>query len=394
MDFVRPKNVSFFDFAGGVQLLRGEAAHSVLPVLLACLCATGTVGNILVLLGLLQHLRGGTASELKVLLASLSATDTAVLLLCVPVRAVTYYRQTWTLGDFMCHTADWFQNACLVAKTFTLVATTTARRNPGSSDHFRPMRVYGVLGCIWTAALVFSAPLMIFTSLRPYRDLKLCVTEIPLCAAGFMDVFYKTYPTLSYAAPIVFTIGHYIRRLHAAEPQVDRRGPPQSHGVNVVLLCVSGANAFLLLPEWSSWAWARLGYSDSYTPPVGFVIFSQVLMFSSSCLTPVIFLTMYEGVRRDAWLFVTCRCSKRTCVPPSSRAGSERNRVEPGAIVVYPLVELRRASFDTAAGRVLHTDDASSRKTFPDVELFWTERVNKHDPTPWETQEEKTYIKS
>ncbi|XP_010877702.2 G-protein coupled receptor 151 [Esox lucius] len=398
MDFDRPKNVSFFDFAGGVQLLRGEAAQSVLPVLLTCLCVTGTVGNVLVLLGLIHHLNNGRASELKALLASLSATDMGILLLCAPVRAVTYYRETWTLGGFMCQTADWFQNTCLVAKTFTLAATTTTRRRVGSpgsrGGDFSPVRVYGVLVFIWTVALVFSAPLMVFTSLQPYHNVTLCVTEIPLCASGLMDVFTKTYPTLSYVVPIIFTIGHYVRTLHASEPKAGHCVAPQGQGVSVALLCVSGANAFLLLPEWSSWAWARLGYRDSYTPPVGFVIFSQVLMFSSSCLTPVIFLTMYEEVRRSAWLSLTCRSSKQGGVPAGSRAESARNRVEQGAIVVYPLVELKRASFDSPTGRSLHTEDASSRKIFPDVELFWTERVNKHDPIPWETQEEKTYIKS
>uniref|UniRef100_A0A4W5P394 G-protein coupled receptors family 1 profile domain-containing protein n=1 Tax=Hucho hucho TaxID=62062 RepID=A0A4W5P394_9TELE len=404
MDFDRPRNVSFFDFAGGVQLLRGENARSVLPVILIVICWTGVIGNLLVLLSLIHDLRNGRASEVKALLAGLCSTDLLIVLLCAPVRAVTYYRQTWTLGSLLCQTADWFQHSCLVAKTFTLAATTRARRSfvSSSSDsiYFSPMQLYGVLVFIWIASLVSSTPLTMFTSLQPHHDIKLCVTEIPFCASGFMDVFYKIYPTLTYVVPILFTVVHYTKTLRDAKPKGDldvTSAQPQNRGAAAVWLSVSGANTLMLLPEWSSWTWARLGYSYNYTPPVGFVIFSQVLMYSCSSLSPIIVLTGYEDVRHglnSLWLFRTCRGSKRTSVsasPTTEENGEEGRR----ATVIYPLVDLKHASLETPEGRRNpRTDDTAARKIFPDLEHFWTERVNTHDPLPWESQEERSYFKS
>lgn len=404
MDFDRPRNVSFFDFAGGVQLLHGVNARSVLPVILIGICWTGVIGNLLVLLSLIHDLRNGTASEVKSLLAGLSSTDLLITLLCAPVRAVTYYRQTWILGSLLCQTADWFQHSCLVAKTFTLAATTGARCTfvSGSSDskYFSHMQIYGALAFIWIASLVSSTPLTIFTSLQPYHDVKLCVTEIPFCASGFMDVFYKIYPTLTYLVPILFTVVHYTKTLLDTKPKGDldvTNAQPQDKGATAVWLSVSVANALMLLPEWSSWTWARLGYSNNYTPPVGFVIFSQVLMYSCSSLSPIIFLTAYEDVRhglKSLWLFRTCRRSKRTSISTLASPNMEENGAEGrGAIVIYPLVDLKHVSLETPEGCDLRTDTAA-RKIFPDLEHFWTERVNTHDPLPWESQEEKSYFKS
>ncbi|XP_041710058.2 G-protein coupled receptor 151, partial [Coregonus clupeaformis] len=346
MDFDRPRNVSFFDFAGGVHLLHGEDARSVLPVILIGTCGTGVVGNLLVLLSLIHDLRNGRASEVKALLAGLSATDLMIILLCAPVRAVTYYRQSWTLGSLLCQTADWFQHTCLVAKTFTLAATTRARCNfvSSSSDgiYSSHMRIYGALVFIWIASLVSSTPLVIFTSLQPYHDLKLCVTEIPFCASGFMNVFYMIYPTLTYVLPIFFTVLHYTKTLRDSKPKGDldvTSAQPQSRGATAAWLSVSGANALMLLPEWSSWTWARLGYSDNYTLPVGFVIFSQVLMYSCSSLSPIVFLTVYDDVRHglnSLRLFRICRGSKRTSISPKT----EENGVEGGGDIC-PLVDLK-----------------------------------------------------
>uniref|UniRef100_A0A673YHP0 G-protein coupled receptors family 1 profile domain-containing protein n=1 Tax=Salmo trutta TaxID=8032 RepID=A0A673YHP0_SALTR len=403
MDFERPRNVSFFDFAGGVQLLRGEDARSILPVILIGICWTGVIGNLLILLSLIHDLRNGTASEIKALLAGLSSTDLLIILLCAPVRAVTYYRQTWILGSLLCQTADWFQHSCLIAKTFTLAATTRARFNfvSSSSDgkYFSHMQIYGTLVFIWIASLVSSTPLTIFTSLQPYRDVKLCVTEIPFCASGFMDVFYKIYPTLTYVVPILFTVVHYTKTLLDTKPKEGTLDvtsvQPQNKEATAVWLSVSVANALMLLPEWISWTWVRLGYSNNYTPPVGCVIFSQVLMYSCSSLSPVIFLTGHDDVRHGLnglWLFRTCRRSKRNVIstgPNMEEDGAEGK----GAIVVYPLVDLKHASLETPEGRNLRTDTVA-RKIFPDLEHFWTERVNTQDPIPWESQEEKSYFKS
>ncbi|AWP16031.1 putative G-protein coupled receptor 151 [Scophthalmus maximus] len=375
MDTGRPANVSFFDFVGGVQLLRGDDTRAALPVVLIGICVSGAVGNLLVLLIFIRDFRGARGSEVKALLASLASADLAILLLCAPVRAVTYYARTWTLGSFACSTADWFQHSCVVARTLILAVTTRAKHTagPGCSGAaaegplYSPTWIHGALAFIWIGAMIFSIPQMLFASVQTRGRDTVCVSEVPACASDFMALFYKVYPAAAFAAPVVFTLAYYTKTLHAA---VNRAPSPRHQSkVTLVLLCLSGELGLLLLPEWGTFTWIRLGYDR---PPVGLVVCAQVLVYACSALSPVILMTMYDDVRRGLvamWLVATCRRSRNA---PGVRAPTttEGNGAEAGA---------------DAAGE--------KDKVFPpDVEHFWTGRRNtrveeEQDPVPWEREE-------
>ncbi|CAL8283590.1 unnamed protein product [Lota lota] len=379
MDIDRSMNASFVDFVGGVQLLPGEGTRTALPVILIGICVSGAVGNLLVMLIFYRDFRNARGSEVKALLAAVAATDLAILLLCAPVRAVTYYRQSWRLGSFVCSTTDWFQHACVVAKTLILATTSRAKHNSVvPSGVTRPPRlsptwIHGALAFIWTVSVMFPIPQFLFASLQPRgADTFICVSELPACAADFMSLFYKIYPTLTFALPTAFTLAYYIKTLHAAVNHAPT-GPQQQSKVTLVLLCVSGANALLLLPEWSAFTWTRLGF---HKPPVGLAIFAQVLLYSGSCALPAILMTMYDDVRRGIvglWFTSTCRRAKHA--PGNRCPKSEENGAELGAHAV--------------------NDEATSQeldKAIPDVEHFWTGRRNTHvednqDPVPWEREE-------
>ncbi|XP_056151413.1 G-protein coupled receptor 151 [Lampris incognitus] len=370
------KNVSFFDFIGGIQLLHGEDTKTVLPVVLIGICVSGALGNLLVLLIFLRDFRHGRGSEIKALLASLASTDLLILLLCAPVRAVTYYKQTWTLGSFVCATADWFQHSCVVAKTLILAVTSKAKHNlvPSAAKGplFSPTWIHGALAFIWTVSMLFPVPQMLFAALQPSGPDAICVSEIPACASDFMALFYKIYPAATFALPTVFTLAYYTQTLYTAVNHAP--GPLQQSKVTLLLLCVSGANALMLLPEWGTFTWVRLGYSK---PPVGVVICAQVLLYACSALSPVISMTMYDDVRQGVvalWLMATCRSAKRL-------AGERR----PGTDGVAE-EEIRANSTATA------NNSQDPEKTFPDVEHFWTGRRDTYveenqDPIPWEREE-------
>lgn len=381
MDTDRVANVSFFDFVGGVQLLQGEETRAALPVILIGICVSGAVGNLLVLLIFVRDFRRGGGSEVKALLASLASTDLAVLLLCAPVRALTYYRRTWTLGAFVCNTADWFQHVCVAAKTFTLAAATraghTAVSPPRSAS---PTWVHGALAFIWTGSMVLPVPQLLFASVvKNGGGAAVCISQVPACAADFMTLFYKVYPCVAFVLPVVLALGHHTRALHAAvnhgtEPEPE---PKCQSKVTLVLLCLSGAQGLMLLPEWATFCWARLGSSR---PPVGLVIFAQVLLYTCSALSPVILMTMYDDVRQGLvtlWFVATCRGSRQR---PSSAGNkcvkAEGNGAEAGTVAVANEV----------------SSEADAEKTFPDVEHFWTGRRNTHveeeqDPVPWEREQ-------
>uniref|UniRef100_A0A3Q3XB19 G-protein coupled receptors family 1 profile domain-containing protein n=1 Tax=Mola mola TaxID=94237 RepID=A0A3Q3XB19_MOLML len=291
MDIDRAANVSFFDFVGGVQLLQGEDTRVAMPVILIGICVSGAVGNLLVLLIFMRDFRNGKGSEVKVLLASLASTDSVILLLCAPVRAVTYYRQTWTLGSFLCSTADWFQHSCVVAKTLILAATTRAEHTvvprAATGPPNSPTWIHGALALIWVVSMLFPIPQMLFASVVQRGGDTVCVSQMPACASDFMSLFYKIYPTAAFAVPITFTLGYYTKTLHSA---VNHAPSPQHQSkVTLVLLCLSGALGLMLLPEWGTFTWIRLGYNK---PPVGLIIFAQVLLYACSSLSPVILMTI------------------------------------------------------------------------------------------------------
>ncbi|XP_029983407.1 probable G-protein coupled receptor 151 isoform X2 [Sphaeramia orbicularis] len=375
MDIDRPENVSFFDFVGGVQLLRGEDVRTVMPVILIGICVSGAVGNLLVLLIFIRDFRSGKGSEIKAFLTSLASTDLVILLLCAPVRAVTYYKQTWIMGSFVCRTTDWFQHSCVVAKTLILAVTTRSKHTLVSSTttgpFYSPTWIHGALAFIWIVSMMFPIPQMLFATLLPHGNDIICVSEMPVCASDFMNLFYKVYPTVTFVVPVIFTLAYYTKTLHAAVNNAP--SPLHQSKVTLVLLCLSGALGLMLLPEWGTFTWIRLGNNK---PPVGFIIFAQVLLYACSAVSPVILMTMYDDVRQGLiaiWFIATCRASKH--ISSNNKClKTEGNGAEVGANAV--------------ANAVSKPGD----KTFPDVEHFWTGRRNTHveeeqDPVPWEREE-------
>ncbi|TWW72508.1 hypothetical protein D4764_16G0010050 [Takifugu flavidus] len=357
---------------------RGDT-RTVVPVILIGISVSGALGNLLVLLILARDFNAGKGSEVKALLASLASTDLAILLLCAPVRALTYYKQTWTLGAFVCSTTDWFQHSCVVAKTLILAATTRAKHTAGPRTARGPLssppdvdpRSPGVHRVV---SMLLPTPQMLFATLAQRGGATVCVSQVPECASDFIACSGKVYPTAAFAVPVLATLGYYTQALHSAR---------QQGKVTLVLLCLSAALGLMLLPEWGTFVWIRLGHNK---PPVGLVIFAQVLLYACSSLSP---RDPHDDVRRRA---------------PGTGAGLGHRHLQRRATHAQgnkcPKAEGNAAEAGTGArgrGRAGARGRGQTRspepdKTIPDVEHFWTGRRNtqveeEQDPIPWEKEE-------
>ncbi|KAK7904131.1 hypothetical protein WMY93_016738 [Mugilogobius chulae] len=226
------------------------------------------------------------------------------------------------------------------------------------------------LACTDLLILLLCAPLM-FSTLVPYSlDEVVCVSEMPVCASEFMSLFYKIYPTAVFVVPIILTLAYHTKTLHGAVNNAPN--PRHQSKVTLVLLCLSGALGLMLLPEWGTFTWIRLGFNR---PPVGLLIFANVLFYTCSAVFPVLLMTMYDDVRQglvSLWYVMTCRPRKH---PPTT--------------VCKLCVKPDGNGAEACPNEV--TANAKDR-TFPDVEHFWTGRRNTHvedeqDPVPWERDE-------
>ncbi|XP_051941580.1 G-protein coupled receptor 151 [Hippocampus zosterae] len=365
-------NGTWVDFSGGVQLLDSEEIRTAVPALLVGVCVSGAAGNLLVLLVLARDFRAGRGSEAKALLAAVAAADALLLVLCGPARALAVYKQAWVLGRFACVTADWFQHSCLVAKTLLLAVSTRAKHTPapaGAGAH-RGWMVWAV-ALAWLASMMLALPQMLFADLRPRGGRAaagvVCVSRMPACASRFMAVFHKIYPAAAYVAPVLFAVAYYTKSLHGALNYAP--SPGRQSKVTLALLCLSSTLGLLLLPEWGTFTWVRLGYRQ---PPAGLLLCAQVLAYACGALSPLLLVTMYDDVRRGLaalCLAAACRGAKAGAAPKAT----EGNGAELGG---------------PAANAVL----AGAEKPFPDVEHFWTGRRNtqveeEQDPIPWEKEE-------
>uniref|UniRef100_A0A8C6T393 G-protein coupled receptors family 1 profile domain-containing protein n=1 Tax=Neogobius melanostomus TaxID=47308 RepID=A0A8C6T393_9GOBI len=364
----------------GDVLLRNGNIRTAIPVILIGVCVAGALCNLLVLLVFIRDFRKGRGSEVKALLASIATTDLLILLLCAPVRAVTYYKQIWTLGSFVCRTTDWFQHSCIVAKTLILAATTRSKHTfiAGAEEGFQHATwIHGALAFVWLVAMLFSLPQLLFASLVQYSlGEVVCVSEMPVCASEFMNLLYKIYPTVVFVVPVIFTLAYYTKTLHGAVN--DAPNPRHQSKVTLVLLCLSGALGLMLLPEWGTFTWIRLGFSR---PPVGLLIFADVLLYACSSVFPALLMTMYDDVRQglvSLWYLATCRPRKQPPPPPTPPP------VPPETTTVT--VCKMCVKHDGHSAEACEND---MDKTIPDVEHFWTGRRNthvedEHDPVPWE----------
>ncbi|KAG8453265.1 hypothetical protein GDO86_000047 [Hymenochirus boettgeri] len=375
-------------FSGGLQASEvGVETTIVLPLILATICLLGLAGNSLVVAILLDDFRKGKCSVVNCLVINVAAIDLLLVVFSIPVRIVTFSKQSWVLGSFVCKTSEWFLHSCLVAKSLTLGAIAQARYKhvvtPPKFLNFNRRHVAVVLLFSWSLSLLLPLPHLVFSQLQVKLEGPCCSLDIPQYASNFMNVFSKLYPLLAYVLPMIFSFCCYIRALRKRERR-NRVPSPRvlSRRITSMLMCVNLAFDAMWLPEWIVWIWSKHGSPTAAQPPPALTILSQVILFLNCALNPGVFLAVSDEFRegfRNIWTVLKCK--------GPSRAGE--NGSDMVTSTIQSLQDLRSTSGGLDASQDSNVKD---EKILPDVEHFWQDRRNttageENDPMPWEHQE-------
>lgn len=386
-------------YAGGFQVMEDAEMKVALPVVLGVICLVGLAGNTMVVAVLLYDFRQAKSSVANGLVVLLSATDLLILLFCAPLRAAVYSRPSWPLGWFLCKTSDYFFQACLSAKSFTLAAVGHARyqhvAEPKNYIHFKCRRLIAVTCSIWSLSVLLPVPHWLFADLRRREDHTACVLEIPAHAWHFMRVFGVAYPLVVYITPLGFALACLLKALLKNEPAGNTNRTPnrryELRRVTAMLLALSGAFALMRLPEWVAWTWSRYRGASGAAPPVALLVAAQLLTLANCAVNPLVLLAASQDFKdgaRSAWAVATRRRAggqggtstfgEKVCsaAPPHAGAAS--------SLCALPTISARQ---DVAICRDL------GQSVPPDVQHFWQHRksaapVDNNDPIPWESQEQ------
>ncbi|XP_075036559.1 G-protein coupled receptor 151-like [Mixophyes fleayi] len=378
-------------FSGELQPSEvGMEITVVLPLFLTAICLVGFAGNLLLVAILVHDFRKGKCSVVNCLVINLGATDLLLILFCIPVRIVTYAKQSWLFGSFVCKTTEWFLHTCLAVKSLTLAAIGQARYKhvvtPPKFISFSKKHVSVVLLLAWSLSLLLPLPHLIFTQLKMGQEGLCCTFDVPDYASSFMNVYSKMYPILAYVLPMVFTFCCYMRALRRRKERRNRVPNPRilSRRITSMLMSVSLAFEAMWLPEWIVWIWSRHSTYGILQPPNTLAVLAQVILFLNCILNPGVFLAVSEEFRegfKNMWTVLKCKKCNGSC---PSRVGENGSDMVTSTIQsLQDLHSVHRASQDSKL---------REEKILPDVEHFWQDRRNttsgeESDPMPWEHQE-------
>ncbi|TRY58606.1 hypothetical protein DNTS_015182 [Danionella cerebrum] len=370
-------NSTFVSFDGGIQQLEGEDTRVIVPAIIGTISGIGVGGNFLVLVVLIYVFASQSASEAYVMLANVCASEVLMLSLCAPARAITYYKQTWTLGLLACRTNEWIQHSCLAAKAFTLFALSQVHHSfPSHPENFRQKNVVITLMIIWMVSLLLPVPDLYFSSLKEEGNISLCISELHVYSRDGMRIFSKLLPLVIYALPVVLAAASHIRNIFLIRPSSHNEAFLSRQYENSLLyLSMIAMNTLLLLPEWASWLWIRHSLDQSCKPSAALLIFAQVCVYLSSAFIPAILLTMHVPLRES----LSDLCSVLTCRDSKHMLKMEGNGNE---------MHTKEQDEHECDAKADGLSDASCQ-TLPDLEHFWSERRNttvadETDPLPWE----------
>ncbi|OWF56335.1 allatostatin-A receptor-like isoform X2 [Mizuhopecten yessoensis] len=123
----------------------------------------GLVGNVLVIVAIVLFPR--MRSITNVFLVNLASADLIFVLICVPVKGVTFFSYSWRLGVFLCKAYVYVQNVSMICSVMTLTVMSVERFMailfPLRARYICTMRhARLVILCIWLQALVMAVPVV------------------------------------------------------------------------------------------------------------------------------------------------------------------------------------------------------------------------------------------
>ncbi|XP_012254014.2 cholecystokinin receptor-like [Athalia rosae] len=130
----------------------------------------GVVGNILVILTLVQHQRMRTVTN--VFLLNLAASDIMLGVLCMPFTLVGAILRDFVFGEVMCKLVPYLQACTVSVSAWTLVAISVERYyaicHPLRSRRWQTLsHSYRLIAVIWTGSLLLMSPIAVLSELKP-----------------------------------------------------------------------------------------------------------------------------------------------------------------------------------------------------------------------------------
>lgn len=405
-------------YAGGFLARDTDGWTLIIPILLLVMCFLGLVGNVCVIAVLLYNASKSKASLIHSLILNVNVSDLLLLVFSVPFRAAAYWKSSLYLGWFVCKTADWFTHTCMSAKSFTIAIAARVcfmyASDPAKQVNIGHLLIFAVLMCSWLVAAVLPLPEWFFTDARQIQTSFICLMNIPAEAQEIMGIFVKLYPIFVYCIPFTLAFFNFWRAYkqcqHRGTKTQNLRNQMRSRGLTLMLLSVTVTFCILWLPEWVFWLWIWHKPANGPSPPQAFVAIAQILMFSMSCVNPLIFMVMSEDFRegfKDVWKRLTSKKSLNGSDIQDQGAMDiqDQGAMNSDGMADSPVPDPESSEQPAAMGQVeqsssqqnFGSQDSKENPVLPDVEQFWNERESdpadqNNDPIPWEHQEPGTEV--
>ncbi|XP_072512143.1 galanin receptor type 3 [Notamacropus eugenii] len=277
----------------------------VVPVVFAIIFLLGTVGNGLVLAGLLRPGRSkGSPTDLFIL--NLAVADLCFLVFCVPFQAVIYTLDSWPFGTFACKAVHLLIYLTMYASSFTLAAVSVDRYlaicHPLHSRSLRTAQnAWVTIGLIWLLALLFLGPYFSYYWTVQYRRLVLCVPgwEDEHCQALDLVTF-----AVGYLLPVAVVSLAYARSLCFLRVTVDPRSPASQARCQAkaragrTMLAVAALFGLCWLPHHVVILYFWFGHFPFNWSTYACRLASHCLSYANSCLNPLIYTLASKHFRK------------------------------------------------------------------------------------------------
>ncbi|XP_051818467.1 galanin receptor type 3 [Antechinus flavipes] len=281
------------------------AVGIVIPVVFALIFLLGTVGNGLVLAGLLRPGQSkGSPTDLFIL--NLAVADLCFLVCCVPFQAVIYTLDSWPFGTFACKAVHLLIYLTMYASSFTLAAVSVDRylaiRHPLRSRSLRTSRkAWAAIGLIWLLALLFSGPYFSYYWTVQYGRLVLCVPgwedesrralDLVTFAVGYL--LPVTVVSLAYARTLCFLWAAVGPRSAASRARRRAKGR-----AGRAMLAVAALFGLCWLPHHVVILSFWFGHFPFNWATYACRLASHCLSYANSCLNPLVYALASKHFRK------------------------------------------------------------------------------------------------
>lgn len=150
-----------------------EPFYSLLIALYSFLIVFGSTGNILVVMSVIRNKQMQTARN--IFIVNLAISDLLLCLVTMPLTLIEILSKYWPLGDsnLLCKMIGTLQGTSIFVSTISILAIALDRYQVivgcPAKDNLQMLGAFLILTLIWSIAILFSAPLFIYRSLKIYN---------------------------------------------------------------------------------------------------------------------------------------------------------------------------------------------------------------------------------